>query len=51
MLKYELVVEAIIIFVNSITKGIKWYIQIICKPVILFVPVLPNGKTGANINR
>ena len=29
VLKYELAVEAIIIFVNSITKGIKWYIQII----------------------
>ena len=41
MLKYEFKVEAIIMFVKSIKKGIKWYIHFIQKPVILFAINLP----------
>ena len=43
MLKSEFPVEAIIIFVKSIKKGIKWYIHFIQKPVILFALVLPSA--------
>ena len=48
VLKSEFTVEAIIIFVNSIKKGIQWYIHLIWKPVILFVPVLPKSETLQN---
>ena len=41
MLKSEFPVEAIIIFVKSIKKGIKWCIHFIQKPVMLFAINLP----------
>ena len=41
MLKSEFLVEAIIIFVKGIKKGIKWHIHFIQKPVILFAINLP----------
>ena len=41
MVKSEFPVEAIIIFVKSIKKGIEWYIHFIGKPVILFAINLP----------
>ena len=41
MFKSEFAVEVIIIYVNSIKIGIKWYIHFIWKPVILFAPILP----------
>jgi len=34
MLKFEFKVEAIIIFIKNIKKGIRWYIHFIGKPVI-----------------
>ena len=41
MVKLKFPVEAIIIFVKSIKKYIKWYIHFIQKPVILFAINLP----------
>ena len=50
MFKSEFPVEAIVIFVKSIKKGIEWYVHFKRKPVILFAINLPKGNSFVVMN-